>query len=123
MYSSSFIVLGGVPGMRPAEVRDTTVVELSWSATAEHLRGARGERRFLCPANGHSFLIWGTDTYSDQSSICGAAVHAGVITSLAGGEVKVNIEPGRSDFNGSLRNGVLSRAAPATPVRFSFVRT
>ncbi len=48
--------------------------------------------------------VWGTDVYTKDSSICGAAVHAGVIPAT-GGTVKVKASPGRGEYNGTHRNG------------------
>jgi hypothetical protein len=52
--------------------------------------------------------VWGTDVYTDDSSVATAAVHAGV---LAVGETKtvtVTILPGQSSYPASARNGVSS---------------
>lgn len=62
-----------------------------------------------CPANCISGSIWGVDTYTTDSSICRAALHAGVITS-AGGDVTVTRAPGQSEYAGSERNGITSQS-------------
>lgn len=49
--------------------------------------------------------VWGTDVYSDDSSICRAARHTGVI-GAEGGMVQVTPSPGRALYRGSVRNGV-----------------
>ncbi|MDC0713472.1 S8 family serine peptidase [Stigmatella sp. ncwal1] len=49
--------------------------------------------------------VWGTDLYTDDSNVCVAAVHAGII-SASGGTVTVTIQPGQSSYTGSTRNGV-----------------
>lgn len=58
--------------------------------------------------------IWGTDVYTTGSSICLAAVHAGVIQSPAGQDqlmtVLVRRQPGADVYTASLRNGVQSTA-------------
>ncbi len=63
----------------------------------------------VCPAGstGDFTTVWGTDTYTDDSSLCTAAVHAGVIT-LAGGSIHVEAVAGLDAYEGSLRNGVES---------------
>ncbi|MEM1042536.1 MAG: LCCL domain-containing protein [Bacteroidota bacterium] len=82
--------------------------ELSWTENAVSLRGNNGARyRFDCPANGTLRTVWGTDLYTDDSSICTAAVHAGEITQ-AGGSVVIEIRPGAESYTGSERNGVTS---------------
>ena len=49
--------------------------------------------------------VWGTLTYTADSRICRAALHAGAITPH-GGEVTVLPEHGRDTYAASLRNGV-----------------
>jgi len=51
--------------------------------------------------------VWGTDTYTDDSGLCRAAVHAGAIPS-AGGRVTVLRVAGRPLYIGSRRNGIQS---------------
>ncbi|MFO7627391.1 MAG: LCCL domain-containing protein [Candidatus Fermentibacteraceae bacterium] len=52
--------------------------------------------------------VWGTDVYTDDSSLATAAVHSGILANGESGIVVVTILPGRSDYNGSTRNGVTS---------------
>lgn len=60
-----------------------------------------------CPSNciTEGSSVWGSDVYTDDSSICTAAIHAGVITD-AGGAVSLTIAPGQDAYAGSERNGV-----------------
>ncbi|MEP7159081.1 MAG: LCCL domain-containing protein, partial [Chloroflexota bacterium] len=44
----------------------------------------------------------------DDSSVCTAAVHAGLITFAAGGSVTIEIQPDAVTYTGSERNGVSS---------------
>jgi len=52
--------------------------------------------------------VWGTDFYTLDSDLAGAAVHAGVLKSGEEGLVKVTIAPGRDRYQGSARSGVTS---------------
>jgi len=52
-------------------------------------------------------MVWGTNTYSDDSLVCSAAVHAGAIP-LEGGETTVQIAAGLPAYVGSASNGVTS---------------
>jgi hypothetical protein len=63
---------------------------------------------FTCPAGctEGDGSIWGTDVYTDDSSVCLAAIHAGVITSEAGGNVVVTHQAGQDSYVGSDRNGI-----------------
>jgi len=49
--------------------------------------------------------VWGSDVYTDDSSLCRAAVHVGVIPP-AGGTVTVMRDAGRPLYVGSRRNGI-----------------
>jgi hypothetical protein len=64
---------------------------------------------------------WGTDVYTDDSSICRAAVHAGAIPPT-GGSVRVQPAPGRQSYAGSARNGVTTENYGSWPNAFSFAR-
>ena len=51
-----------------------------WRTTAAEHRGQNGKRFTLeCTPNGKAVSIWGVETYTDDSSICTAAVHVGLI--------------------------------------------
>lgn len=58
-----------------------------------------------CPVNCKTGSVWGTDVYTTDSSICVAAVHAGVIDAT-GGPVKITLKPGKPSYTGTARNGV-----------------
>jgi hypothetical protein len=66
--------------------------------------------------------IWGTDVYTDDSALCRAALHAGVI-SAQGGLVTVNRSPGRGLYVGTMRNGVKSNDFGAFPSSIAFKGT
>ena len=65
--------------------------------------------------------MWGTDVYTDDSSICTAAVSAGLITFQAGGSVTIEIRQGQSSYAGSTRNGVTSKGYGSWNGSFVFV--
>lgn len=50
--------------------------------------------------------VWGSDVYTDDSSLAKAAVHAGVLPLGQKGVVKVTFLPGQQAYQGSTRNGV-----------------
>jgi TIR domain/LCCL domain len=54
-----------------------------------------------------SGAVWGTDIYTDDSSLCLAALHAGVV-GASGGPITVLRGEGRQLYIGSARNGVAS---------------
>lgn len=53
--------------------------------------------------------VWGTDIYTDDSALCHAAVHAGVIPQ-SGGVVHVRRVAGRDSYQGSTRHGFVSQS-------------
>jgi hypothetical protein len=52
--------------------------------------------------------LWGTDVYTTDSSICRAAIHAGVINADKGGKVTLKLESGKPKYEGTERNGITS---------------
>jgi len=80
----------------------------TWDTDASALRGQSGRFAFTCPANprGRDQYVWGSNPYTDDSSVCQAAVHAGAITYASGGRVVVETRPGQDRYTGSRRNGV-----------------
>jgi len=60
-----------------------------------------------CPPTSGGAPVWGTDFYTDDSSLCHAAVHSGAIPAT-GGTISVRVLPGRDYYTGSQRNGVAS---------------
>lgn len=92
-----------------------------WSRNATDLRGEHGAVYSLfCPPPGNFRTVWGTDLYTDDSSICTAAVHAGLITRNAGGRVVFEIAEGESSYQGSTRNGVTTLDYGSWPGSFFF---
>ena len=87
-------------------------IPTTWALSPSAYEGWDGSSVvFACPANPYGEdvgQIWGTDLYTDDSAICVAAVHAGVITLEAGGLVAVTLAPGRDHYPASSRYGVVS---------------
>jgi hypothetical protein len=80
-----------------------------------NLRGLNGERfRFRCPpGKPASGAVVGSGPYTDGSSICAAAVHAGQLRAAAGGEVTIEIRPGTSHYVGSESHYIRSASLDA----------
>jgi len=80
-----------------------------WSFSPTEFRGRDGLRLAVqCTPAGNLGSIWGTGTYTDDSQVCTAAVHAGLITQPEGGRVVIQIAPGQESYQGSTANGVTS---------------
>ena len=64
--------------------------------------------------------VYGSDIYSDDSSVCQAAIHYGVIGDQ-GGEVTIQIENGKQKYLGSSQNGVESLSKQSFIRSFSLI--
>jgi hypothetical protein len=119
-YSGSFVFVGGQGNGGGGN----SAINATWATQADSLRGRNGQRfTFTCPANGVvSSRLGGSGTYTDDSSICTAAVHAGLISARGGGTVTIEIMPGASSYQGSKRNGVTSSGYGGWGGSFRFVQ-
>jgi LCCL domain-containing protein len=77
-----------------------------------NLRGLNGERfRFHCPpGKAQPGQVVGKGPYTDGSSICAAAVHAGSIQAASGGFVTIELRPGEEHYEASLSHFVQSES-------------
>jgi hypothetical protein len=83
-------------------------VALQCEQRAHEVPGADGTSWYMrCPAGCTSGdAVWGTDLYTDDSSVCRAAIHATAIAAADGGLVLVTWAPAQEAYPGSERNGV-----------------
>jgi hypothetical protein len=87
------------------------LIDASWLVEATQHRGANGQwYDYECAPGGTFGQIWGTDTYTDDSLVCTAGVHRGVITRESGGTVRIVIRPALASYQGSTRNGVATES-------------
>ena len=90
------------------------VHEVDWrtSPLDLNLRGLNGERfRFHCPPGKPApGQVLGSGPYTDASSICAAAVHAGALRAAAGGLVTIEVRPGQTHYLGSVSHYVESES-------------
>lgn len=94
-----------------------------WDTNATAFRDRGGlQVLYQCEAGGQFRTVWGTDVYTDDSSVCTAAVHMGLITRENGGTVRIQIAPGRESYTGTQRNGVRSSNYGRWSGSFVFVR-
>ncbi len=92
-----------------------------WTADAQAHRDAVGETfEYECPAGGEADIIWGVETYTDDSSVCTAAVHVGLIGFDEGGTVEIEIAPGQEQYEAGAANEVESRPYGSWPGSFTF---
>jgi hypothetical protein len=77
------------------------------STVANEFEGDVGASGLItCPSGCEVAATWGTDIYSDDSSLCTAAAHAGVIDLEEGGTFIVTIEEGQEEYEGTERNDI-----------------
>jgi hypothetical protein len=102
----------------------TRVIQGSWSTRPNSLGGKPGQRFtiYLPPGGVASGAIWGSDVYTDDSSIGTAAVHAGLISFENGGTVTIEIRRGQSQYQASTRYGISSASYGSWGGSFVFVR-
>lgn len=97
---------------RIPQLPNTAATEIDWhtSPLDLDLRGMNGERYvFECPPGKPlPGRVIGSGPYTDDSSICSAAVHAGAIGAKDGGEVTIEIRPGEVRYAASERNYIRS---------------
>lgn len=91
------------------------VTALDFAANAEpapdlqSLRNTPGAVLYIAQTGSAAGQVWGTDTYTDDSSLAGAAVHARALRDGEYGIVKVTIAPAQDTYAASTRNGVTSQ--------------
>lgn len=107
-YPNSYTFIDIVTG---AEIITSDIPEIKWTTTAAALfQYNLPQFTFLCPKGGAAGSLWGTDIYTYDSSVCTAAVHAGLIGFAQGGVVTPVLMPGQASYTGSTRNGVTSQS-------------
>lgn len=124
---------GGIPGAERVRLQErmsgvsrppTVTFTTTWATQAKELSEQPGMRFTLnCPARGEiSSRLWGTDLYTNDSSVCTAAVHSGLITVANGGTVTIETRVGLSSYMGSARFGVTSQSYGSWGGSFVFLR-
>lgn len=107
------------PPVGPVAPAIAPPITVQWSTDAEAYRGQLGQTLTItCPPNGSPDSVWGSDLYSDDSSICTAALHSGRVTLAQGGTVQIVIAAGAPAYVATTRNGVST--APWGPWTGSF---
>lgn len=84
-------------------------------ANVKSLRGTSAAVTCACSSGQtRSGQVWGNNPYTDDSQLCRAAVHAGVI-GASGGTISFQPAQGQSSFSGSSRAGITTRSYGAWP--------
>ncbi|XP_037118615.1 aggrecan core protein-like [Syngnathus acus] len=100
-FGLRFDVLGCTP--------DDTSRDILCSSTATSL-GLDGSMTVQCPLGcAQTYTVYGTHIYKQESNICAAAIHSGVIENAIGGIVTLLKKEPQKAYNSSARNGITSR--------------
>lgn len=118
-FDGSFVVVGSDPTPAPPE---PGVQSATWSTSPGSFRGSNGRQlTYRCPSGGSPKPVWGSGPYTDDSSVCTAAVHAGKITFARGGTVRIEIRAGQGSYRGSVAHGVTTGAWGAFEGSFAVI--
>lgn len=113
---------GAVASDKSAATADSVATDVTWSSRAIEYRDSINLRiAYDCPDSGAAFIVWGSDVYTDDSSVCTAGVHAGKITFATGGRVIIEMRPGQDSYDSLTRNGVTTNVWPSWPGSFVFL--
>ncbi len=83
----------------------------TWITDAKAHRCNRLQRyAYDCPAGGSAHDVWGSNIFSDDSSICTAAVWDGKVSLASGGRIIVEMRPGERIYRSVTRNGITTKA-------------
>jgi hypothetical protein len=109
--SACFLAAAMASGAEPtSSLQPAQLIDWQTSPLDLDLRGMNGERySFACPSGKpQPSRVAGSGPYTDDSSICSAAVHAGALHAKDGGEVTIEIRPGQSTYPSSEQNYIAS---------------
>jgi hypothetical protein len=91
--------------------------------TAAPFKDQVGRRvTYVCPPTEvpADVSVWGSDVYTFDSSVCQAAIHAGVLQAGRAGVVTFTMSPGAAVIRSTTRNGVTTKAYAAYQSTFRF---
>jgi len=97
------------PMVSTLDVEET--VDADWGTTASHFKNRLGQDfAYTCPAKGSVNNVQGGNKgkYYIGSSVCTAAVHAGLMTVKSGGNVVIRVITNKSGYKSSYRNQIQS---------------
>ncbi|YCM42274.1 LCCL domain-containing protein [Verrucomicrobiaceae bacterium 227] len=86
----------------------TITTPTPYSLTGFRASGVGTVYYFEVIGDGSSFSIWGSDIYTDDSSLAKASVHSGSLMAGETGIVKVTLLAGQASYAGTTRNGQTS---------------
>ncbi|XP_026169662.1 cysteine-rich secretory protein LCCL domain-containing 1b [Mastacembelus armatus] len=116
-YKNGIQSIGKNRSANSFKVESVPVKAITCDTTVAHFcpfkKPVRHCPRLYCPRNclrDGQIRVIGTKYYSDKSSICRAAIHAGVIQNESGGYLDVMPMDKRRQYTGSYQNGITSES-------------
>lgn len=112
-------------GSDDGQTEQTTgdVVSAVWATRGDEVLEGVDAVDVECPPAGEGdleYAVWGTLVYTDDSSVCAAAVHGGFLDPTTGGVVRVVAAPGQESYEGSDTGLVTSSAWGSWDASFEF---
>lgn len=105
LFLSSLFMVGLAA---PLTLAQDIPIPITCTDNAQFIEGNVGTTATItCPAGclNNTGSVWGTDIYTDDSAVCTAAIHAGVLTN-DGGTLTLTILDGQKSYPASERNGI-----------------
>lgn len=111
--------LGALPAARPgsASAPSRICVFEEWEAIRQ-VKPVPGISVYARVKGSTAGSVWGTDSYTIDSSLPLAAVHAGILQPGQTGLVRVTFEAGRDKYEGSQRNGANTMSYGSYPAGY-----
>lgn len=120
-FEYKFILIDEKDNLKEIKIKVQTTPSAPYSMT-QYRNNIGTVYTFLVTGNASSGTVWGSDIYTDDSSIARAAVHAGVLKNGETGIVKIEMLAGRSSYTASTRNGVTTTKYGSWPGSYRFVK-
>jgi hypothetical protein len=115
-YGASFVFTNILP-----DAREFTHGPETWSRNAQTYAVAEGEQLTVpCAPGGPTGSVWGTGPFTSDSSVCTAAVYAGLITVDDGGDVTFEMAAGEDFYDSGTANGVTTSGYSSYGSSFTF---
>jgi hypothetical protein len=116
-YDASFFFTNILP-----DAREFTHGPETWSRTAIVYQVPVGEQLTVtCAAGGPTTTsVWGTDPFTADSSVCTAAVFAGLVTVEDGGDVTFEMSEGEDFYDTGTANGITTSGYGSYDESFTF---
>lgn len=94
-----------------------------WNQGVSQYRGQHGQRITMsCIPMGSEYAVWGSNPYTDDSPVCTAGAHQGIIDRSVGGQITIEMRPAQRSFGAETKNGITGLAWGPYPGSYILVR-